>query len=128
MKKLLSFFLVIVIASFASVKAQNLDGVVQGLKSGNAATVAANSGDNVLLTIYDKSNTYSKAQSEQILRDFFSKIGVKAFDLKHKGDSPTGRYCIGTLTTNNGNFRVNVFMKNEGSKEIIKELRFQLIE
>lgn len=109
-------------------QAQSIDGVIQGLKSGDAVKVMDNASDNVLLTLYDKSNTYSKAQAQQIVRDFFAKVSVKTFEMKHKGDSPNGNYCIGTLITANGNFRVNVFMRNDGKNEFIRELRFQLIE
>ncbi len=129
MKKFLHIGLVAISILWAGqVMSQSLDGVINGLKAGNATQIADNSGDNVLLTIMDKGNTYSKAQALQILRDFFAKNSVRAFDLKHKGDSPNGRYAIGTLVTRNGNYRVNIFMKNEGRKEVIKELRFQLIE
>ena len=113
---------------FVQLNAQNIDGVISGIKTGNAVTVTANASGNMLLTITDKSDTYSVAQAQQILKDFFGKVAVKGFDLKHKGNSPNGRYAIGTLTTGQGNYRVNIFMKNEGGKEIIKELRFQLIE
>lgn len=113
---------------FVQLNAQNIDGVINGLKTGNAATIAANAPTNMLLTISDKSDTYSSAQAQQIIKDFFGKNAPKGFDLKHKGDSPNGRYAIGTLATSNGNYRVNIFMKNEGGKEVIKELRFQLIE
>lgn len=129
MKRFLSLLLVSGLLFFTfAVNAQNIDGVISGIKTGNATAISNNSGSNILLTILDKSNTYSKAQAQQILRDFFAKNTVKDFELKHKGDSPNGRYAIGTLTTANGNYRVNIFMKNEDSKEVIKELRFQLIE
>lgn len=129
MKRSLTLLLVsLSLWGFVSVKAQSIDGVISGLKSGNAVAIAANSGDNIQLTIADKSNNYSGAQAQQTLKDFFSRVAVKGFDLKHKGNSPNGRYAIGTLATGQGNYRVNIFMKNENNKEVIKELRFQLIE
>ncbi|MFV0605220.1 MAG: DUF4783 domain-containing protein [Niabella sp.] len=127
-KNLALFVLSIAIWGFINVNAQSIDGVINGLKAGNAVTVTANAGDNLLLTVTDKSGTYKNAQAQQILKDFFAKATVKGFDLKHKGNSPNGRYAIGTLSTANGNYRVIIFMKNENDKELIKELRFQLIE
>lgn len=127
-KKLTLLALGLAFWGFVNLNAQNIDGVISGLKTGNAATITANASGNMLLTVTDKSDTYSVAQASQILKDFFSKVSVKGFDLKHKGNSPNGRYGIGTLTTGQGNYRVNIFMKNEGGKEVIKELRFQLIE
>ncbi len=84
--------------------------------------------DNIELTLPDKSDNYSKAQAQLIVKDFFSNNGVKGFELKHKGDSPGGHFCIGTLQTNAGNFRTNVFMKIKNGKEVVKEIRFQSIE
>lgn len=129
MKKLFSILLVIsAIFITSSLYAQSIDGVVAGLKKGDAAQIAGNAGDNFSLTMLDKSNNYSKDQAQQIIKDFFGKNTVKGFDVKHKGSSPNGQYAIGTLSTSGGNYRVNIFMKKEGSKEVIKELRFQLIE
>jgi hypothetical protein len=108
--------------------AQSIDGVVTGIKNGNAGQITDNAGESFSLTIMDKSNNYSKSEAQQAIKDFFSKNPVKGFEVKHKGNSPKGQYAIGTLSTSAGNFRVNIFMKKEGSKEVIKELRFQLIE
>ncbi len=108
--------------------AQSIDGVVTGIKNGNAGQITDNAGESFSLTIMDKSNNYSKSEAQQAIKDFFSKNPVKSFEVKHKGNSPKGQYAIGTLSTAGGNFRVNIFMKKEGSKEVIKELRFQLIE
>ncbi|TXI32270.1 MAG: DUF4783 domain-containing protein [Niabella sp.] len=129
MKKILSLvgiFAAVFLAT--SLNAQSIDGVFTGLKNGNAVQVAGNAGDNFSLTILDKGDNYSKQQGQQILKDFFTKNVVKGFEVKHKGNSPSGQYAIGTLTTSNGNYRINIFMKKDGSKEVIKELRFQLIE
>ncbi|WP_300596734.1 DUF4783 domain-containing protein [Niabella sp.] len=111
-----------------SLHAQSVDGVINSLKTGNAAQLVGNVGDNMQLTIADKSNTYNKSQAEQALKDFFGKASVKGFELKHKGSSPNGNYAIGTLQTAGGNYRVNIFMRKEKGGEVIKELRFQLIE
>ncbi|MFT3904027.1 MAG: DUF4783 domain-containing protein [Niabella sp.] len=129
MKKVIALSLVgFLLVSGLSLRAQSIDGVVKGLKAGNAATVIANAGDNLALTVPDKSDNYSKMQAQQVLKDFFAKTAVKGFDLKHKGDSPNGSYGIGTLATAKGSYRVNIFMKKDGKQEVIKELRFQLIE
>ncbi len=105
----------------------NIDGVIGSLKAGNAAELSRYCDDNILLTLPEKSDSYSKAQAEQILRDFFSNNGVKGFELKHKGDSPGGQYFIGTLQTKSGNYRAHVFLQTRSGKEVIKEIRFQFL-
>lgn len=106
----------------------NIDGVIGALRSGNSADLSKYFDDNVELTLPDKSDSYSKAQAQLIVKDFFNNNRVKGFELKHKGDSPSGQFAIGTLQTNAGNFRTNVFMKIKGGREVVKEIRFQSIE
>lgn len=128
MKKILLSLMVLLAVSAGALRAQSIDSVMNGLKMGNAVAVANNIADNLLLNVLDKSDNFNKSQALQQLKAFFAANSVKAFDVRHKGDSPTGRYAIGTLTTAQGNYRVSIFMKNEKGKESLKELRFQLIE
>lgn len=114
---------------FSAFKSQNsIDEVIGALRSGNSAELAKYFDENIELIMPDKSDSYSKAQAQLIVKDFFSNNGVKAFELKHKGDSPGGHFCIGTLQTSAGNFRTNVFMRTKSGKEVVKEIRFQAIE
>jgi hypothetical protein len=118
----------LLLTSFTLQKQGGIDDVINSIRSGNSAELAKYFDDSVELTLPDKSDSYSKAQAQLIVKDFFGNNGVKGFDLKHKGDSPGGHFCIGTLQTNAGNFRTNVFMKTKGGKEVVKEIRFQSVE
>jgi Domain of unknown function (DUF4783) len=130
MKTVVTFLLATSVVLLSSFTLQNsdIDEVIGALRSGNSTELAKYFDDNVELTLPDKSDNYSKAQAQLIVKDFFSNNGVIGFELKHKGDSPGGHFCIGTLQTNNGNFRTNVFMKEKNGKEVVKEIRFQSIE
>ena len=129
MKTLFSAFLAfsfIALMSFA--QPGTIDGVISALKSGNAGEFAGYFDSNVQLNLPDKSDTYSKAQAQLIVKDFFSNNKVKGFEVKHKGEQNGGEYCIGTLTTSQGSFRTTVFAKNKGGKQLVNEVRFQSIE
>jgi hypothetical protein len=129
MKAIFSSLLALCLVSFSSfIQSNDIDGVIGALKAGNAAELSKYFDDNVELTLPVKSDSYSKAQAQVIVKDFFTNNGVKNFELKHKGDSPGGHYCIGTLQTKSGNFRAHVFMKAKGNREVLKEIRFQSIE
>ena len=129
MKAIFTTLLIGSVLLFSSFKLQsNIDEVIGALRSGNSAQLSGYFDENVELTLPDKSDSYSKAQAQLIVKDFFGNNGVKGFDLKHKGDSPGGHFCIGTLQTNAGNFRTNVFMKVKNGKEVVKEIRFQSID
>jgi len=129
MKRFFTLLLLTPLLMLYAFKDQNaIDEVIGALRSGNSAQLSGYFDDNVELTLPDKSDSYSRAQAQLIIKDFFSNNGVKGFDLKHKGDSPGGHFCIGTLQTNGGNFRTNVFMKTKNGKEVVKEIRFQAVE
>ncbi len=130
MKKIKSILLLVpVLFLFAFTRVGGIEEVISALRSGNASQLSTNFDDTVELTLPDKSDSFSKAQAQQIVRDFFGNNGVKGFDVKHKGDSPGGgHFCIGTLQTNAGNFRTNVFMKVKNGKEVVKEIRFQVVD
>ncbi len=131
MKKILSILLLCSFVFFSAFTQQirGLDDVITALKSGNASQLSTSFDENVELTLPDKSDNYSKAQAQLIVKDFFGNNGVKGFELKHKGDSPGGgHFCIGTLQTNAGNFRTNVFMRVKNGKEVVKEIRFQPVD
>jgi hypothetical protein len=129
MKALITSFLLVAFVGFSSFTDQNaIDSVISALRAGNATELSKYFDDNVELTLPVKSDSYSKAQAQVIVKDFFATNGVKGFDLKHKGDSPGGHYCIGTLQTKSGSFRAHVFLKARGSKEVVKEIRFQAIQ
>jgi hypothetical protein len=129
MKKLFTPLLIISTILFSSFELQSgIDEVISALRSGNASELSRHLDDNVELTLPDKSDNYSKAQAQLILKDFFNNSTVKGFELKHKGESPGGHFCIGTLQTGSGSFRTNVFMKSKAGKEVVKEIRFQSIE
>lgn len=131
MKVIFTFFLVsslLMLSSFG--QPGTIDEVIGTLRSGDAARLSKYLDDNIEITLPVKSDSYSRAQAQVILKDFFVNNVVKGFELKHKGDGPggQGQYCIGTLQTKSGNFRAHVFMKAKGNKEVVKEIRFQSIE
>ena len=131
MKKISTFLLATSVVLLSSFTLQNsgIDEVIGALRSGNSTELSKYLDDNVELTLPDKSDNYSKAQAQLIIKDFFSNNKVKGFEVKHKGDNPDGgKWCIGTLQTNAGNFRTNVFTKAKNGKEVVKEIRFQSIE
>lgn len=129
MKKFFTPFLIASALLLSAFTLQSgIDEVISALRSGNASELSKYLDDNVELTLPDKSDNYSKAQAQLILKDFFSNSSVKGFELKHKGGIPGSPFFIGTLQTGSGSFRTNVFMKSKGGKEVVKEIRFQSIE
>jgi hypothetical protein len=100
--------------------------VISAIKQGNAAALSKQLDKTVEINIAGKSSSYSKAQAEIILKDFFSKNTVKSFEILHQGEAGGGsRYAIGNLVTSGGNFRTSFFLQKKGNELILNELRFE---
>ena len=106
----------------------SLDEVAYAMRSGNAGQLSRYLDSRVDISLPDKSDTYSKSQAEMIIRDFFITNGVQNFQIKHKGENGGSAYCIGVLQTHNGDYRTTLFMKQKGDKQLLQELRFQVVE
>lgn len=126
MQKILTFIgaaLIVTLSAFGPLK--GLDDVINALRTGNATEMAKYIDDNVEISLPDKTDSYSRAQSIVILQDFFNNNGVKGFEVKHKGDNGANQFVIGTLNTKAGSYRTTVFMKSKGDRQLVKEIRFQ---
>jgi len=81
--------------------------------------------DKVDLNFDGEIKTYSQAQAEFVLRDFFKKYPVKAFSYDHISKTPEGlHYAIGKYTYNGGAFLVYIMIKDFNGKQIIDTLNF----
>jgi len=86
--------------------------------------------DNVVdITINDNQSTYSKAQAEMVVKNFFDKNDVSGFQVKYKGVAPNDEsfYLIGDLKTKgHGVYRVYFFFKQKGKSHVLQEMKFEL--
>lgn len=97
-----------------------------GLSTGNSSLISELFLSNLDLNVAGNDDVYSKAQATQILRNFFEQNSAMKFTVEHEGSSKNGDiYRIGTLTTKSGNYRVTFFLKNDGGKFMVKELRIE---
>ncbi len=111
-----------------STTAQSADipaGVIQALKSGDAAKLSAYFNDNVQLVIGSRNEIYSKQQSYGIVADFFRKNPVNDFEVLHQSSKETASFLIGTLHTSGGKFRVSVLTRKNAASTMIQQLRIE---
>ena len=101
-----------------------IEDVAGALKTGDVNSLARFFDSNVEINMAGKSNSYSKAQAEIILKDFFAKNQVKSFELVHQGGD-NSKFGIGNMTTSGGNYRVTFFLQKKGSAMVLSELRFE---
>lgn len=128
MKKAHKILLVLLLASGSLLASIDIySDIADAIRSGDARAVSRYFSSTVDLTILRQEEVYSKAQAEQVLRDFFSRNTPRSFNLIHKGVSKEGaKYAIGNLVTTQGEqFRTYFFVKQTASGEQIQELRFE---
>ena len=123
-------FTSILLAAFLAISvgfAQNANETISSaIKLGNYKELSKYFDTKVELTIGAKEDSYSKAQAELIVKDFFAKDKVTNYQVIHKGKSPDGaQYAIGTLTTAKGVFRTYVLTKDVNGAIRIQQLRFE---
>jgi hypothetical protein len=126
MKKWISLAVLIFALGSVNATPEIFDEIATGIKTGDVKMLSRNFNSSIDLTIGTVENTYSKAQAEQVLRDFFNTNKPTSFTIIHQGLSKEGaKYAIGTLTTAQGkNYRVYLYVKQAGNTYQINELRF----
>lgn len=103
------------------------DAISSALKAGDASGVSRYFGPSVDITINNSTSTYSRAQGELVLRDFFNKNAVRDFEVQHSGNSSSrpATFTIGYLSTNNGRYKVYMWLKPRDGGFFLKEIRFE---
>ena len=123
------FLLVISLTSLylpSAIQADIIDDLSSYFKAGNTKEIARNFSSTIELIIIDEEDVYSKAQGEQILRDFFTKHPPIKTSVFHKiNNSPNYRFGVVILNTSKETFRVSITMKKFNNSFLITELRIE---
>jgi len=128
MKKLAGWVLALTALILVSYRSfDNLDAVVTAIRSGNVNQLSSFFDSRVDISLPDKADTYSRAQAEMVLSDFFNTNSVLNFKIAQQGESGGNSYCTGTLFTRSGNFRTTMFFRQKGDRHILQEIRFKAI-
>ena len=97
------------------------------IKSGNAGNVAKYFNSTIDLSTPNNEGSFSKTQSEMILKDFFAKNPPTSFALNHNGSSTDGSlYAIGTYVSSTGSYRTYFLLKKVKTNYLIHKLEFEL--
>lgn len=101
--------------------------IANAIRSGEAKAITRYCGSTINLTIINQEDQYSKAQAEQVLRDFFLKNTPRSFNIIHKGVSKEGaKFAIGTMNSaQGGSFRVYFYVRMTTAGESLQEIRFE---
>ncbi|MES2653693.1 MAG: DUF4783 domain-containing protein [Bacteroidota bacterium] len=125
---LVVFFIFLHFPSNSAMQADIVDNLAVHLKNGNSKEIAKNFASSVELLIIDQEDVYSKAQAEQILKDFFVKNQPAKTTIIHRLNSnPNYRYGIFSLQTKSLKYRVTITLMYQKTANafLITELRIE---
>ncbi len=123
-------FLFVLMLPFLTAKADVVDDVTALLKAANTKDLAKYLAPSVEVTILTEENTYTRAQTEVALTEFFSKHNPASVKIVHRLTSnPNYRFAVIVLNTDKGSFRTSVsFNKNAAGKFLLSEIRIETNE
>jgi hypothetical protein len=100
--------------------------ISNAIRTANAPALAKFFNSTIDLSIPGNDLTCSKAQAEQIIRDFFSKNPPKSFKINHQGSSrDRSQFFIGTYVTTKGkSYRTYFLVKKVAEALLIHQLQF----
>ena len=101
-------------------------GISIAIKAGNAAELAKYMNSTVELLLLDNEDFYKKNVAESILSEFFGAHKIKDFIIRHQGARNEAQYAIGTLSTEDGDYRVYFLLKNIDGKQLIHQIRIEI--
>ncbi len=122
-------FVLIIILTLASqllwAQAEIFAPVRDAIKAGSAKEAVKSFNQSLDINLEGEIKTYSKAQAEFVLRDFFKKHPPTDFTIVHTGSSKGGlQYAIGNLKSSAETYNVLIRVKQAGSDYLVHEISF----
>ena len=106
-------------------QADVINQVKETIKAGSAKELSKYLNQTVDVTLDGAVQSYSKAQAEFILRDFFKVHPPEEFNIIHQGSSRGGQpFAIGQYKSGPETYRVFMKIKPVNSQQLVHEISF----
>lgn len=99
--------------------------LAEAIGKGDAARMSVYFHQSLEMTILDSDYDASKNQATRIMESFFKNHPPTGFKVSFEGTKEQSKYAIGTLTTKDGAFRVNMFFLNKDGSRLIYYLSIE---
>jgi len=99
--------------------------LAEAIAAGDAGRMADFFHESLEMTILEKDHMASKNQAVRIMESFFKENKPSGFTISFEGTKEKSRYAIGSLATDNGVFRVNLFFLNKENRRLIYYLSIE---
>lgn len=128
--KILIFCLSVVLLSGGSIFTNEQPGLAENIsatiKAGNSKELAKYFGPTLEIILPGSDGTFSKAQAEMIMKDFFSKSAPVSFVVNQKGNSAGGaQFIIGTYKNKSETLNVYILLKPVSNQLMIQQMHFE---
>jgi len=118
-------FLVVLAGFSASAQSDIIGQVKETIKAGSAKELAKYLSPTVDITIEGSVETYSKAQAEFVLRDFFKQHAPTEVSIIHQGSSKGGQpFAILQYKSGADTYRLFMKIKTVNSTQLLDDIRF----
>ena len=97
--------------------------ITKSLSTGNAKALSQHFNSKINLTILSKEGIYSKNQATMVMTDFFKNNKPSKFVVTNSGGKGTDKFAIGRLTTSKAKYRITIYFKLVGNKQLIHQMR-----
>ena len=95
------------------------------IKASDAVALVKSFAQSVDINLEGNINTYSKAQSEFVLKEFFKKHPVNDFSIVHMGSSKGGlQFAIGRYLSGTTSYNVLMRVRQVGVEHFVHEISF----
>lgn len=99
--------------------------VKETIKAGSAKELSRFLNNTVDVTLEGNVQTYSKAQAEFVLRDFFKQNPPSEVNIIHQGQSKGGQpFAILQYKSGPNTFRLFMKVKSSGNSQFLEDIRF----
>ncbi len=117
--------LMVSISAVAQAQLEIFNPMKEAIKANEATALVKTFAQSVDLNLEGNISTYSKAQSEFVLKDFFKKHPVKDFSIVHTGSSKGGlQFAIGRYLSGSDNYNVLIRVRQVGDDYLVHEISF----
>jgi len=118
---------VMIMTSSALAQAQSeiFNPMKEAIKASDASSLVKSFAESVDINLEGNINTYSKAQSEFVIKDFFKKHPVNDFSIVHMGSSKGGlQFAIGRYLSGSDSYNVLMRVRQVGDEYLVHEISF----
>ena len=126
MKRLAILWVLIMATSvLAQAQSEIFNPMKDAIKASDAVALVKSFAQSVDINLEGNINTYSKAQSEFVLKEFFKKHPVNDFSIVHMGSSKGGlQFAIGRYLTGTASYNVLMRVRQVGEDYFVHEISF----